>query len=159
MKFRHIQTRRAITLTEAMIAAATLVIAVIGTSVYRYQATLGVHQADLYSTGVRMTLLLCEGWSGTSGALSYNPVTTFSPELNIIASTGIDAPTGFTKLGSYKISIDGFPYYATLSWKNMGSGITSLHVVVKWNQTDRAANTLVNANKSYILTTYVKTPT
>jgi Tfp pilus assembly major pilin PilA len=158
MKFRQTETRRAFTIIEAMIAAVVLVIAIIGTSSYRYHAALGIRQADFHSTGVRIALMLCEGWAGVDGNSAFSPVTTFSPALNISTSTGIAAPTNWTKLNSYKIMVDGFAYFATLSYKNMGSGITSLHVVVSWNQSGHWTNTLATAGKTYQLTTYVKTP-
>jgi hypothetical protein len=137
---------------EVMVAGVVLLIAVIGTSSYRYHAALGARHADLFSTGVRITLLLCEGWSGEGGSLTYDPVSTFSPDLDIADGNTAGAPTGFTELGSYEIIVNDFSYYATLSWKNMGSGITSLHVVTRWG--NGAAE---NAGQSYRLTTYVKT--
>ncbi len=150
------KTRSAFTIVEAMIAAVVLVIAVIGTSVYRYQAALGARHADLYSTGVRLSLMLCEGWSGEGGTTSYDPVTTFTPDLDIIDTNSAGAPTGFTELGSYEIIVDGFKYYAALSWKNMGNKITSLHIVVSWDY--REGTNQNSSNQSYRLTTYVKTP-
>jgi hypothetical protein len=158
MIFRRTETIRAFTIIEVIIAAIILVIAIIGTSAFRYRAAFGARQADSYSTGVRMTLLLCEGWAGVDGNNTYNPVTTFSPALTISTATGIAAPTGFTKLNSYKIVVDGFSYFATLSWKDMGSGIKSLYVVVSWDQCDRGTNTLATAGQSFKLTTYVKKP-
>jgi len=148
----------AMTIMEAMISLVILVIAIIGASGYRYQAALGARQADLYSTGVRMTLLLCEAWSGVGGAASFDPISIFSPDLDITASAGIGAPTGFTELGSYQMIVEGVTYYATMSWKDMGAGITSLHVVVSWNPRSGGTSTIGNAIKSYRLTTYVKTP-
>jgi hypothetical protein len=155
MKGRHITTRRALTIVEAMIAAVVLVIAVIGTSVFRYQSALGARHTDLYTTGVRMTLLLCEGWAGADGNNTYNPVSTFRPELDIISRAAIGAPTGFTELGSYQIIVDGVSFYATLSYKNMGSGLKSLHVVVRWDPSNRG---LTAAKQSFQLTTYAKPP-
>jgi hypothetical protein len=156
MKLRSLTTKRAFTVTEALIAAVIIVIAIIGTSMLRYQSALGVRKADLYSTSVRLGLMLCEGWTGEGGTTAYNPVTVLSPGLNISTSTGIAAPTGFTKLNSYKIVVDSFNYYATLSWKDMGTGIISLHIVVSWDQRDSGLNTLAAAGKIFKLTTYVR---
>ena len=158
MKFRRYRARLAFTITETIIASIILVIAIIGTAAYRYQAAMSAHKTDLYSTGVRTALLLCEGWAGADGDSTFNPVTTFSPQLNISTSaTGTAAPTGYTKLGYYKIIIDGVSYFATLSWKNISTGgVRSLHVVVKWDLCDRGTNTLATADQSYHLTTYVK---
>jgi hypothetical protein len=158
MKSRQDRAKIAFTITETIIASIILVIAIIGTGAYRYQAAMSAHKTDLYTTGVRTTLLLCEGWAGADGDSTFNPVTTFSPQLNISTSaTGTSAPTGYTKLGYYKIIVEGVSYFATLSWKNLSTGgVRSLHVMVKWDLCDRGINTYATANQSYHLTTYVK---
>jgi hypothetical protein len=158
MKSRQGRAKIAFTVMETIIASIILVIAIIGTAAYRYQAAMSVHKTDLYTTGVRTTLLLCEGWAGADGNSVFNPVTTFSPQLNISTSTtGTAVPTGYTKLGYYKVIVDGVSYFATLSWKNLSTGgVRSLHVIVKWDLCDRGINTLATANQSYHLTTYVK---
>ncbi len=103
-----------------------------------------------------MAILLCEGWSGQDGALAFDPVATIGTDLNITADTGPSAPADFTLLGSYKIVIEGFHYYATLSWTDIDSDIKALNVIVTWDHYDRGTNTLADANKSYQLTTYVQ---
>ena len=158
MKSRQDRAKIAFTITETIIASIILVIAIIGTAAYRYQAAMSAHKTDLYSTGVRIALLLCECWAGADGNNTFNPVTTFSPQLNISTSTtGTAAPTGYTKLGYYKIIVDGVSYFATLSWKDISTeSVRALHVIVKWDLCDRGTNTLAAANQSYHLTTYVK---
>ncbi|MFH1372116.1 MAG: hypothetical protein ABII09_12640 [Planctomycetota bacterium] len=157
--YRQTKTRRAFTIVEGMIAMVILVVAVIGTSAYRYYAALDARKANLHTTAVRMASLLCEGWSGEDGEASFNPVTTFSPDLNISAGSGPNAPSGFTALGSYRIIIDGSYYFATLSWKDVGSDLKALNVIVKWDLSGRGTNVLADANKSYQLTTYVNKST
>ncbi len=158
MKFRQNRAKIAFTVMETIIASIIFVIAIIGTGAYRYQAAMSAHKTDLYSTGVRTALLLCEGWAGADGNSTFNPVSVFNPQLNISTSTtGTAVPTGYTKLGYYKIIVDGVTYFATLSWKDISSGgVRSLNVMVKWDLCDRGTNTLATANQSYHLTTYVK---
>jgi hypothetical protein len=158
MRLNRTKTKKAFTLMEVIIAAIVLVIAVIGTSAFRYQAALGSRKADLYTTAVRMGVMLCEGWAGEGGTATFNPVATFSPQLDIIDSNSVGAPTGFTELGSYEIIVDNFKYFATLSWKDMGYKIMALHIVISWDQRDQGINTAAAANKNFRLTTYVKKP-
>jgi len=61
------------TFTEVMGAILVLTVAVLGTSAYRYHATLDVRTADLKTTGARMACLLCETWRGTSDPNTFDP--------------------------------------------------------------------------------------
>ncbi len=107
-----------------------------------------------------MALLLCEGWAGEGGDANFNPVTEFSPSLNISTSSGPGAPGGFTQLGSYKVVVENVTYYATLSWKASGSsGLKAINVLLKWDQNGRPAASLAKADKTYQLTTYAKKAT
>ena len=77
------KSRNAFTIVEVMIAAAIVLIAIIGTSANRYGAVLNARRADFHSTAVRTALLLCEGWNGTCGSASFNPDNVFSSNLDI----------------------------------------------------------------------------
>ena len=155
MKTRQIKTSSGFTLVECMIAMVVLSVALIGASGYRYYAALDARKANLYTTAVRTATLLCEGWSGEDGEPNFNPVTTFSPDLTIATAAGPSTPTGFTPLGSYRIIVEDTYYYATLSWKDVGSNLKALHIIVSWNQSGRGSTSLASAGKTYQLTTYV----
>jgi hypothetical protein len=98
------------------------------------------------------------GWTGVGGATNFDPVGVFEPDVNIISSVGPGTPSGFTKLGSYKIVLEGNDYYATLSWENLAAELRALNVVISWDQFGRGTGQFTNANKLYRLTTYVENP-
>lgn len=148
--------RAGFTLVEVMIATVIFIIAVLGTSAYRYSAALSARRADLQTAASRAGLLLCEGWRGVGGAATYDPVGYLDSDLNISASTGPAPPTGFTPLGSYKLILEGTDYYATLSWQDVGNGLRALNVIVGWNQQGGGTDSVQDANKLFKLTTYVE---
>ncbi len=136
---------------------AIFIIAILGTSAYRYSAAMNARKADLHTTAARTALLLCEGWRGVNGVTSYNPVNEYGSCLNISTNTGPDVPTGFTSLGSYKVVLENNNYYVTMSWNNISSGLRALNVIVSWDQSGESG-ALEDINKSYSLTTYVENP-
>ena len=148
--------RGGFTLVEVMIATVIFVIAILGTSAYRYSAALSARRADLQTAAARTGLLLCEGWRGMAGSAAYDPESYFHSELDVETSTGPTAPSGFTALGSYKIVLEGTDYYATLSWSDISPGLRALNVVVSWDQMGRGTDSFQNTNKSFKLTTYVE---
>lgn len=156
MKERKFKTRRGFALIDIMAAAVILIIALIGTSAYQYNASLQIRKSNMHANGIRIAALLCEGWSGRDGDTSFDPNATLSPDLNITADTGPSVPTGFTLLGSYKIIVDGSYFFTTLSWQDIDDDVRALNVTVNWDHCDRGTNTLADACKSYQLTAYVK---
>ena len=159
MAFNHTQKRRAFTVIEALIAMVVFVIAIIGTSAYRYEAALNARRADSYATGVRMTLLLCEGWSGEEGDTAFDPVALFSPDLTIASTVdGPGIPGSFTLLGNYGIVAEGSYYYATLSWRDMATGLKALNIAVSWNPANPGLDDSTSATEVYRVTTFVQDP-
>lgn len=156
MAVRGTKYRAGFTLIEVMIATVIFIIAVLGTSAYRYSAALSARRADLQTAAARTGLLLCEGWRGIGGADTYDPVGYFSSDLDIATSPGPAVPDGFTPLGSYKIVFESTDYYATLSWKDVSPGLRALNVLVGWDQMGRGTDSLQDANKLFKLTTYVE---
>lgn len=159
MRVKRSKTGQGFTHIDVMVAGVILVIAVVGTSLYQYHSSLNLQKADLHATGVRLALMLCEGWSGVDGATSFNPVNTFGSEFNISTSTGPSPPTGFTVLGKYKIIVGGTYYYVTLSWKTTTPNLKALNVIIKWDPLRKTTNLLTDAQKSYQLTVYVQNTT
>jgi Tfp pilus assembly protein PilV len=158
MTFRRPNSRMGFTFLEVMIAMSMLIIAILGTSAYRYSAALSARRADLQTTAARTALLLCESWTGAGGATNFDPKVAFGTDIAIIDSVGPNTPAGFTELGRYRILLEGNDYYATLSWKNLATELRALNVVVSWDQFGRGTNAFSGANKSYRLTTYVENP-
>jgi len=142
------------TLVEIMIAILAIMITVLGVSGFRYQAALDTRKADTHILAYRTGLMLCEGWSGANGSLSFDPASDFTPMLTICSSgSGPEAPSGFTALGSYKIVINNLIYYATLSWQELSTGLRSLNVIVCWDQRGES-DAYADADKTCNLTTY-----
>jgi hypothetical protein len=145
-------------LVETLVAVVFLMIAFIGTSSVRYYAALDGRKATERTAASRVALLLCESWRGLAGAESYDPVAYFSSTLAISEeNTGPDKPTGFTLLGNYAITLDGANYRATLSWRDVQSGLRALSVVVAWAQRNPGEKEIANMDKSFRLTSYAAT--
>ena len=162
MNSKMVKYKNAFTIIETMIAITILLIAILGTSAFRYHTALSARRSVLHTTSARVALLLCEGWTGVGGDTNFDPVAAFDSDVNIISSVGPATPSGFTNLGSYRIMLEGNDYYATMSWKNMDSytptDLRALNVVVTWDQLGRRTGQFTNANKLYRLTTYVENP-
>jgi len=142
-----------LTFIEIMVASVVLIIAVIGTSAYRYNASLNLRRAKLKTTASRTGVLLCESWRGISDPNSFEPADTFGSQLTIAEeSGGISAPSGFNLHDVYKITIEGVDYYAVLSWKDISVGLRALNVEIWWNQ---RGNNEDEVDKVFKMTTYI----
>jgi len=89
------------------------------------------------------------------GDKAYDPVARLGDGMTITASTGPDAPGGYTALGSYKIELNGITFYATLSWKDFSSSLRALNTDLVWAQRTHEQTDINDADKSFQLTTYV----
>lgn len=150
------------TLVSSLIAVAILLIALIGTSGFRYYAALDGRRAAAQTTAARIALMLCESWRGWQGDLTYDPIAHLSSVMTITQAEGSDIPEDFTLLGSYKIILDededdtnGAEYYANLSWQDVQPGLRALNVVVSWSQRGKVG--LENTDKTYTLTIFAIT--
>lgn len=152
------KNRKAFTIIDVMIAVTILLIAVLGTSIYRYNADLSARKANLQATAVRTALLICESWDGSRGSKYFNPDAAFSSNLNISPSEGPETPADFTVRGSYTITIEGVNYYATLSWKNLAGDLRALSVVIDWDSSSNNIYDFSKAVESYRMIAYVENP-
>jgi hypothetical protein len=156
MKTRRQNFRPGLTFIEILLASAILLIAVLGASVFRYNAALGARKADIRSTAARTALLLCESWRGSSDPNNFAPEDTLGSQLTITdVDSGFSGPTGYTLLNSYTITNEGVNYYAILAWQDIAPGLRALNVTVMWNQRGSDADALGGPDKSYRLTTYI----
>ena len=151
-------SKKAFTLIEIMIAVVIFIIAFLGTSAYRYGASLDARRADLQTKATRTALLFSEAWNGVGGATSFKPVAAFSSDITISVSVGPDEPSGFTWLGSYKVNFERTDYFVTLSWKKTDPDLKVLSVIVNWDASGQNTGNFAAAQKSYRLTTYVENP-
>jgi len=158
------RVRRGVTLVGTLIAVVVLLIALIGTSTFRYSAALDGRKADAQTTASRVALLLCESWRGLSGDTAFDPIQLGSGDLEIGQSSwnGHVTPDGYTLLGNYEIVMDsgdpdGLAYYATLSWNDVQSGLRALNINVEWAQRSETTEGAKNVDRSYALTVYAET--
>lgn len=147
------------TFTEVMGAILVLTVAVLGTSAYRYHATLDVRTAEKKTTGARIGCLLCETWGGTSDPNAFDPISHLGTDLAITSISSSEAPgtpSGHRELGTYTITVDGDDYCATLFWKDVSAGLRALSVLIVWDW-DPQVHSIGSypISKSFRLTTYV----
>jgi hypothetical protein len=157
-----IRTNAGSTLVNSLIAVAIILIALIGTSNFRYYSTLDARKASAQTSAARIALILCESWRGIQGSPSYNPITHLGSDITIVQSEGPNKPDDFTFLGSYRIVLDeqdddanGADYFATLSWKDIKPGLRALNVIITWAQ--RGQRGFENTDKTFTLTIYTLT--
>ncbi|MHC4570926.1 MAG: type IV pilus modification PilV family protein [Planctomycetota bacterium] len=176
MKVKHPKFTGAFTLIEVMLATFILTVALLGASGYRYYATLDAQKADAHIEAARIGLLICESWRGMGGSETYDPTAHLNSDLSIGAPTGggndddftvldvatAPVPSGYIVLASYKVTLGGDTCYPILSYKDLGTGLRALNVVVAWPQRGYAAGDPGNsywapsaqAYKLFKLTTY-----
>jgi hypothetical protein len=165
-KTSKIGCRRGMSLVDAMIAIAILLIALLGTFTLRYTAALDSRRANAQTTAARIALMLCESWQGINGDETYDPATHFGSDFKVSEGAGPAKPDDFTLLGSYTVAFDSETgvnnYMTTLSWKDIQSGLRALNVVVAWasrEQLEGATQQIdgVSVDKSFELTVYTQT--
>lgn len=152
-----VRCKNGLTLIEIMVAITVLVIAVIGTSGYRYYSALDSRKADAHIAAARIGLLLTESWRGVVGSENYDPVSHLGPDLAVTTDSGPDKPADFTILDSYKIVLNDVSYYTTLSWKDINVGLRALNIIVAWAPREHGEAEFEDADKLFELTTYVLT--
>ena len=147
------------TLVEIMAAIAILLVAILGTFAFRYNATLGARRADLQTTAARTALLLCESWRGADDPNAFDPTlladTDSSSSLAVeLAYEGPTCPSDFTLLGIYRVTVQDINYYATLSWKDVSTRLRALNIAVAWDLRGSGADYSQLTYRPFKLTTY-----
>jgi len=141
MSKAQLKIRKGLTLIEVMVAAAVIIVAIIGAMTFRYFCALDARKSNVQTTAGRLGLLLLEGWAGLGGRAVSDPYNIYNPasfsnaasELLIASDVGPAAPSGFNSFGSYRIVADGAYYYATLSYQDdAANGLRILNISVAW---------------------------
>ena len=163
-KARKIRCRRGVTLVGTLVAVTILLIALIGTSTFRYAAAFNGRRAGAHTGAARVALSLCESWRGLKGDTTLDPIQLGSPDMTISASgwSGHQTPGGFTLLGNYAVVLDAddpdsVNYYATMSWNDVQPGLRALNVNVSWAQRGSGGDGTENVDKAFSLTVYTQT--
>ena len=161
LKTSKIKYRGGVSLVSTMVAVTILLIALIGTSTFRYAAALDGRRADAHATAARIALTLCESWRGVRGDQTYDPTVLLGSGLQVAAGEGPVKPEDFTLLGSYTIQFDDEAgvndYTATLSWKDIQPGLRALNVIIAWASREHEVDDESAADKSFGLTVYTQT--
>lgn len=164
MTFRRTKSADGFTLVEIMVAIVILMVAVIGTSNFRYYAAADARKAGAHIMVARIGLLLCENWRGVLGDETYDPVASFGSDLDITKSLYVTEAEeeeyesdGFTFLGRYEIVVNNVNYYAILTWKDVDTELRALSVTIAWSQRGEIGASLADADKLFRLTTYTST--
>ena len=122
--------RKAMTLTEALVASLIFSIVVLGTMMTRYYSSREVFRAKSTMNAQGLALVLLETWKGMGGTDQYDPVN----DVGTVAwepAEGPSSPTGMNRLGSYVTSEPSGRYFATLSYFNQtDTNPVLLHVSV-----------------------------
>jgi len=154
-----IRCRHGASLVGTMVAVVVLLIALIGTSNFRYFSALDARKANEQTTAARIALMLCEGWRGIKGNETYDPTAHLGSCLAITQNnyTCPEMPVDFTLLGRYTVVLESVNYYTTLSWRDVNPGLRALNVVVAWAQRDQGAGGIDSVDKTFKLTIYTST--
>lgn len=156
-KPNNILCRSGLTLIETIYATVMLLIILIGTSGYRYYASLNARWAGEQILAARVAQLLCANWAGVEGDETYDLIEHLKSDLEITnLSPPNKLPPGFNLLGSYKITIEGIDYSAVLAWNDISPELRALRIKVAWNWLEEdPSNPLEPLKKQYIIITYV----
>ena len=165
-KTTKIRCRRGVSLVGTMVAVTILLIALIGTSTFRYAAAMDGRKARAQTSAARVALALGESWRGIKGDVTLDPIQLSSSDMTVSASTwgGHEKPDDFTLLGNYMVVLDdddpdSINYYVTMSWKDVQPGLRALNVNVEWAQrgpTENGPKVVEFVDKSFGLTVYTQ---
>jgi len=157
--------RRALTLTEVVVAMAILVIAALGGLASQYYAARHSRIARVQIVGTRTAQLLLEDWKSTGGSEDdYDPValglgfSTLTPFSSVAGDT--------TDTALYSITVDNVPMQISLQWidrpgnddyddPETGAKLRELSVTVRFAGASEQADESENISP-VVLTTYVK---
>jgi prepilin-type N-terminal cleavage/methylation domain-containing protein len=174
MGAKRFKYRAGFTLVEIMVTIAVLMIAIIGTSAFRYNTALSAREAEAKTDAARIAQVLCESWRSASDPNEFDAATALdlkasfgSAYATIFAIDGTEhgpyVADGFTPSGYYKIRIDDndegdeITYWVTLSWQDVSPGLRALNIVVGWDPRSAISNYYWGggSGRTFKLTTYV----
>lgn len=96
LKTSKIRCRRGMSLVGTMVAVTILLIALIGTSSFRYSAALDGRKAKAQTAAARIALMLCESWRGINGNVTFDPIQLCGSDLIIdTLDANLDKPLDF----------------------------------------------------------------
>lgn len=159
-------------LGDSLVGVTMLAVVVLGTLSFRVHSIQELQKAEFQMSASRIADLFCQSWKGVRGTESFDPIESLRTAVNFIedstaGESDLDWPEDFKQLGTFKVTMDSTPYYASLGYKDIQPGFRALTVMVAWAQRGPAAGQLQKENKRevgledtdkiYQLTTYVLT--
>ena len=131
------QRNKGLTLVEVMVAAAAVLIIVVGAMNFQFYCALDARKADVRATAGRLGLLLLEGWNTQGGIETYNPIADFGqPPLDNFAGdvSAPEIPGLDNVLNCYRIKLDGAYYFVKLSYEDIADEPRMLNASVAWSR-------------------------
>ena len=125
-------SRNGTTLVEAVLGLAVFTVIALGSAYYRYLTAMSVRSAQDQLTGADLAVTLLGTWQGMGGSESYGPDNQLSSCLTVSPVAGDSAPSGYTLLGAYDVTVGSRVYRSTLYWKDIESDLRELGVAVSW---------------------------
>jgi len=145
---------RGFTLAETTISIAVVTSIILASLTARYLTIQQAKRGDAYNNAGKLGLLLLEGWRGSTTLVGYDPVTRFTGQMTISTSgTGPAEPSGFTKLGSYRVVLDNMNLYATLAYMDATTTTPAkIHVCVGYRSHFEAGSLTSGATYVHLTT-------
>ncbi len=146
---------RGFNLIEVMVTIVILMAVIVGTTAYRYYATLDARRSDLHITACRLGLMMLETWKGQGCADDFDPVSLLGSDLSISSLGSVQPLAGLSSpIGSYKVFAGGTNYYVTLSCKDTADEPRLINVAVSWGQRDYGEGSYSDSAKLLSWTAY-----
>ncbi len=145
---------RGMTLIEVMIAAVVLLIAIIGTSGFRYYSALDARKAEIQLNAAKITQTFCDMWKGIDGDPNFTPEDISDGDMTITAIDEGPAKVFDNLLDNYKVNYEGVDYYLTCSYKQEDTDLKKLNVITAWQHRGEGENGYSDVDKTFSLTTY-----
>lgn len=152
--------RQGVTLIEVLVSSVVLLVAFLGTIVFRYNAVLGARKADLHAAAANNALLLSEAWRAASDPEVFDPTSLSDARELLIepAKEGPPVPDGFVPLGTYAIIADDVRYLTALSWGYDPAAVPlrTLNVAIAWQPQTSTSPANDSIGKVFTLNAYTE---
>lgn len=127
-------------LIEVLISIFIVTVLVTGVMGYQYRSSHDARVSEIQTAAARLSMTLLEGWKGTGGAATFDPVSAYNEMEIVSALAGPSLPddTGgasLTVLDHYEVRFEEAYYYVTLSWAEAAAQQPKLlNIVTAWRR-------------------------
>jgi hypothetical protein len=143
-----------ISLPEVYVAIIMVSIIIIGAANFKYFAVRDAVRSERQIVASRTALMFSQAWVGNGGQETFDPNSVMAQRLNLSDGTPFGQPADFNMVGSYNVTLGGFPQNVTLSYKDLSSDLRALNTVVIWSSGVVDSNEISNMDAAFNLTTY-----